>query len=82
MKILVLQRSESDGWYVETLWHRGHEAIRVTLGADYVSMIDDYIAHCDGCLVLGHDEESAKLAEQVEGNGKPVWSHLADVPLT
>ena len=81
MKLLFIQRSESDGWYIDTLRQRGHEVIRVKLGEQYSSILDDYIAHCDGLVMLGHDEASVKIAEQVEEVGKPVWCHLADVPV-
>ena len=78
--ILILPRSQSDGWYAEALLQRGHQVLPYDVAAAHDFIIDEYALRCDGCLLLGNADDHLRLADRFVEMGKPVWRHLADVP--
>ena len=79
MRILLLVRGDVSGWYAASLMERGCEVTIHGGGAIQTELIMRY-SGCDGCLLLGNDEDLLEIADYMETLGNPIWRNLADIP--
>ena len=81
MKIAVLTRKDVGGYYAASLMERGHEVMISGGGALHAPGLKPYL-ECDGCLLLGTEDDLLEIANHMEASGKQVWRQLADIPST
>jgi hypothetical protein len=79
MKIAILSRANVAGYYAANLMARGHKITISGGGAIHAAGLKPY-HECDGCLLLGDDEDLKEIADYMEASGKKVWRQLSEVP--
>ena len=79
MKIAILSHKDVSGWYAAVLMERGHQIVISGGGAIHAPGLKPYL-ECDGCLLLGDDEDLREIADYMEASGKSVWRTLTDIP--
>ena len=79
MRIEILSHNDVSGWYAATLITRGHEVIISGGGAVHLAGMLPYL-ECDGCLLLGDEEDLIEIADVMRRAGRQVWRELSDVP--
>jgi hypothetical protein len=78
--IAVLSHREVASWYAATLMQRGYSEIVISGGgAIHATGLKEYL-ECDGCLLLGIEEDLLEIAHNMEVAGKPIWRELSQVP--
>ena len=79
MKIAILSNHDVSGWYAAVLMQRGHRVVISGGGAVHAEGLKPYL-QCDGCLLLGVEDDLREIAYHMELAGKPIWLELADIP--
>ena len=72
MRIAILSHNDVSGWYAATLINRGHEVIISGGGAVHLAGMLPYL-ECDGCLLLGDEEDLIEIADVMKRAGRKVW---------
>lgn len=78
MKIAVLSHKDVGSWYEAKLLEMGHETMSGG-GAVHAPMLKGFL-ECDGCLLLGEEDDLTEIAYHMELAGKPIWRNLTDIP--
>ena len=79
MKIAVLTHKDVGGHYAAALMERGHEVTINGGDAIYVQGLKPFL-ECDGCLLIGNEDDLLEIAQHLEVLGKKVWHQLTEVP--
>jgi hypothetical protein len=79
MKVAVLSHADVASYYAASLMERGHQVVISGGGAVHAPGLEPYL-ECDGCLLIGGDEDLQEIAHHMEASGKKVWRHLSEIP--
>jgi hypothetical protein len=79
MKIAILSHKDVAGYYAANLMQRGHEITISGGGAIHAQGLKPYL-ECDGCLLLGDEDDLRGIADHMAASGKPIWRQLNEVP--
>jgi hypothetical protein len=79
MKIAILSHKDVAGYYAANLMQRGHEITISGGGAIHAQGLKPYL-ECDGCLLLGDEDDLREIADHMAASGKPIWRQLSEVP--
>jgi hypothetical protein len=79
MKIAILSHKDVSSYYAANLMLRGHEIVMSGGGAIHAPGLQPYL-ECDGCLLLGTQDDLLEIAHHMEVAGKKVWRDLSEIP--
>jgi NADPH-dependent ferric siderophore reductase len=71
MKIAILSHADVAGYYAANLTQRGHQ---ITISG-HAPGLKPYL-ECDGCLLLGDEDDLREIADYMEASGKMTQGKL------